>query len=172
MSGYGGGIDMVELLKAMRDKARQDTVDLQYLSAVSITSSTRGTVISKPMLFLVPLGSPEEDLGEGVQTTIRRATHMVEVVPAIFTVTPYDEDPIIGAGKSIGIVEHTQNVLKFFGGNILSLTGIDTEMRPKIEAPANAYSTFHLQDDDVEGFLLTASLNYEARTMPFDSTNR
>jgi hypothetical protein len=173
---YGNSDDYDVLIKAMRDQARQDTGDLKYLTTRSVQIVANLMVaefIQGPMVFLIPIGSPAETIGESDVSVARRATHTVQVIPGIFTESPYGEDPVIGSGEQLGLIKHTQNVLKFYSGNMLGLTGLDSHNRPKIEVPTGGYQTMQVQEDDEpEGWLLFSACDYEARTLPYDNNTR
>ena len=165
MGAYGTTAGMDDLLKAMRDKALQDTTNLGYLRRVEITSETLGTITGEPSIFLVPKGSPEEQINDDSVVKLKIARHIVDVMCVTYTMSPHSEDAIIGTGKKRGIVPFVDDVLAFYGGNTLSVTGLDFVDKPTIEAQEDAYGTFQLEDE--ETFLLIATLRYEAKTKPF-----
>lgn len=173
MAGYGNAVDIKTLLAAMRDQALADETDLEYLRRCDVIPHLLlAEFMSGPAIYLIARGSPADVVAEGVGTQARRAVHRVQVVPGIFIQSPYEEDPILGTGNQMGILEHTQNVLSFYAGNLLGLSGLDEQNRPKIEATENAYQTLQVDDEDTQGWLIFSTLDYRARTAVYDDTTR
>ena len=56
MAGYATNSGLATLLLAMKEKALQDTSQLQYLNDVRITSRGYWEPWNSPMLYLQPLG--------------------------------------------------------------------------------------------------------------------
>ena len=173
MGGYGVSPNMKELLLAMRDKPLQEATDLKYLGACEIVPSLFDAeyIEGQPTIYLIPRGSPEERLAEGQATQVKRATHIVRVIPAVFSLSPYEEDAVAGAGNGIGIAEHTANVLAFYAGNTLGLM-LDPEPGPTIEALDNAYQTVRIEEQDREGWLTFSDLEFRALTFAFEDKQR
>ncbi len=167
MGAYGTNAGMDDLLIAMRDGVKQETTFLQYLQHIAITTEWIGPIGETPAIYLVPTGSPEEEVpGAKAGSHAFQAVHEVDVICVHYSPTPYLEELIVGEGPKIGIVPLVSDVLDYFGGNTLSLSGLLANMPPTIQAPSGAYQVFQ---DDTEGnnFLILAKLEYKATTQPY-----
>ena len=162
MAGYGTAVSPKALLEAMRDKAEQDTAKLSYIRSVEISTPGLGIIQDEPMIFLVWTGSPETDVGESGAGIVRYATHQVDVYCVIHTATPYREETIVGGGREVGLAQFVADVLDFFGGNALGLSGLHPGWRPTIQLPENGVQLFQVEETGT--FVLQAVLSYEART--------
>jgi len=165
VGAYGDNAGMDDLLTAMRDKVKQESTNLRYLRSVAIATELLGPIGDGLSLFFVPTGSPEESLGTEAGLHLYRATHEVDIVCVHYTASPFEEDAVIGTGRTTGLVGLVSDVLDYFSDNTLSLAGLEANMPPEIQAPSGAYSTFQIEGE--ERFLNLATLKYEATTKPF-----
>ena len=158
---------MDDLLKAMRDGVKQDETNLRYLQHVAITTEWIGPIGETPAIYLVPTGSPEEELpGAKAGVHVFQATHEVDVICVHYSPTPYLEELVVGEGPKIGIVPLVSDTLDYFGGNTLSLAGLYANRPPTIHAPSGAYQVFQDQSEE-NNFLILARLEYKATTKPY-----
>ena len=166
MSAYGTATTPQELLIAMRDKARQDTATLGYLRTVEVAFPPLDNVpLNQPALYIVWTGSPEEYKGGEGGVKVKVATHQVTLYCAVYVPSHDDTAAILGDGHSPGILKLTEDVIDFFAGNLLGLTGLDEANTPDIEAPANAHAIVQTLDDK---WMHVVGLVYQARTKYFE----
>jgi hypothetical protein len=165
MSAYGIATDPNTLLTTMRDKARQDDTKLSYLAEVKIINAFNLVSVKTPGLYLFYHGSPEEIIGEA-PTQLLVATHHVRLIPVIYVPTPFDEVSVLGTDTTPGITTIVADIIDFYANNYLGLTGLHNGLGPTVHLPANSINAYPLDADESE-FLVTAVMDYEAKTRAF-----
>jgi hypothetical protein len=166
MTAYGTGTSITELLTAMRDKAMQDTATLGYLRDVQVAFPPLENVpLNAPALYIMWNGSPEETISAENGVRLKRATHQITLYPVVYVASHDDTAAILGDGHQVGITKLAEDVIDFFAGNLLGLTGLDEAQTPDIEAPANAHEIVQTLDDK---WMHIIGLVYSARTKPFE----
>jgi hypothetical protein len=166
MSAYGTGTSISELLTAMRDKAMQDTATLGYLRDVGVAlPPMTGAVLNTPKLYIVWSGSPEETISAENGVRVKRATHQVTLYAVVYAASHDDTASILGDGYQVGITKLAEDVIDFYAGNTLGLTGLDAANTPDIQAVEGSYGVFPTLDDK---WMHIIGLVYSARTKPFE----
>ena len=149
----------------MRDKAKQDKTTLGYLDRVEVAFPPLDhAVVGEPALFIVPNGSPETRINDGGGARIKRATHKVNVYCVLYVASHDDAHVILGDGRHVGIVKFVEDAIDFFSGNLLSLSGLEAQHAPDIEAGDNTYRLAETEDDK---WMVFVALEYEAQTKPY-----
>jgi hypothetical protein len=155
MTAQSYGLEMSDLLLAMKSAAIADTELLGFVTDVQIMSAASyPTPQSEYTLYLVPMGSPETpqtDQGDVY------AEHFVFFDCVIATNDPNEENAI-GRGSVIGITTFFSRAIQFFSGNMFGLTaadGMEEGFPPVCDAMRDTFVP------------LTGRGRYRARTRPF-----
>lgn len=164
MGAYGTRPSMRTLAEAMRDKAKQDTASLGYVPDVRVSTSGLGELRHDFTLFIVPERTVTILQAEN---HVRQARHELSIECARLMMSVDDEEAITGGGKAIGILQFADDVLDFFDGNLLGLTGLDEENPPIFEEEEATFGAFQLSEETRPRYLLIASLRYQALTRAF-----
>jgi hypothetical protein len=165
MAGYPSGGGMNDVLEAMKKKLIQ-TSQIPYVRQARIKI---GAWVFPPwenyQVYIEPVGSPEEIIGERGRVFLKYATHIVNVECVMPWQSPDEEDAIIGrSNTNVGLTGFVSDMLSYLESNQLGLTGLANDYLPVIEAPDGAYREVELED---QVRLRVATLRWEGRTAPF-----
>lgn len=169
--GYGSaGAGMGELLAAMRDKAKADSTYLRFLRQIRVALGTIDVQFAEPAIVLMPIRSAEIKIGEHYANRAKYAIHEVNILCCKFSADPFnDDDEIIGKSNDVGLMGFHENAMAFYGGNDLSLTGLDSERPPEVESADDPFNQFVLETTaGAKMWMICSSIQYRAQTVPFE----
>jgi hypothetical protein len=165
MAGYPADGTMGDLLIAMEESLKQ-TTQINYLGDVRIKI---GPWYWQPFdnytVYLEPIGSPEEVLGEHGVQWIKRSTHIVNVECHVPWMHADHAESIVGRGSAnMGLTDMVADICSYLENNVLGLAGLEVKLPPTIEAPEGAYFDIEVEE---QTYIRVATLRYEAKTIPF-----
>jgi len=129
-----------------------------------------------PTLYLIPVVSPGEEIGDHQFGSAKRHRHIVNVECVLPLQNPDDEDGIVGrTNVKMGLAEFVGRVCERLESNWLGLRGkLDLGFPPTIDMPDESGYGFGevdvTVDDTTTMYLRLARLKYEAWTVPVQRT--
>jgi len=166
MSAYPTGVNLAELVLAMRDAARQDADAFHAVGAMRVTGDTLIIPDRDVELHFVPLRTATELVDTAEQGNLSRYRHEVEIRVVKHT-WGADEDSferiLTDTTSANGLVSLLAEVEDYFENNMLGLTFLDRVPNlPTCAQPPGAFDSFviteNTMNDDDESMLMYVSV--------------
>jgi hypothetical protein len=154
----------------MRDKAKADSTYLRFLRQIRVALGTINVQFTEPAIILMPVRSIEKKLGESGTSRAKYATHEVNILCCKFAAEPFnDDDEIVGKSNDVGLMGFHENAMAFYGGNDLSLTGLNAQYPPEVMSADDPFNQFVLETTGgAKIWMLCSTIQYFAYTVPFE----
>lgn len=173
MAAYPTEGSMADVLVAMKQKALQTTAKLEGFEDFRISGGLYRSPFTQTVLYFIPDGSPEEELGEHDDNVVKRANHKV-FLDVVKHVVGLDEDEfvraLVGTESDNGLADLAAQVLDFYEHNWLGLDGLELGEPPVCEMPENSYAQELIDADGEYVFITRVRVQYSVWTKPFVRT--
>jgi len=172
MAGANNYLGIGDLLIAMKETAMQHATDMTAFSDIRLSGGSYRTPFTSPTLYLIPLGSSEEELGENGVTIVKRATHRI-AADIIKHDWAQDEATftrnLVGSSSERGLTQLGEDVLTFYEHNWLGLggAGLDAQIAPTAEIPDGGYDQVFIEEKSDKVFISRARVIVTYATEPF-----